>query len=67
MPTIELTDEQAEELRDVLAVAVETYPPHDADEDDEQAWLADMVDADKIHARHRASVLSDILHLLETA
>jgi hypothetical protein len=67
MPTIELTDEQAEELRDVLAVEVDKYPPHDADEDDEQAWLADMVDADKLQARHRASVLSDILELLEIA
>jgi hypothetical protein len=67
MPTIELTDEQAEELKDLLASAVAQYPPHDADEDDERAWLADMVDADKIQARHRASVLSDILHLLEIA
>jgi hypothetical protein len=48
MPTIELTDEQAEELRDLLAVELEKYPPHVADEDDERAWLADMVDADKI-------------------
>lgn len=67
MPTIELTDEQAEELRDVLAVEAAKYPPHDAAEDDEREWLADMVDADKIQARHRASVLSDILHLLEIA
>jgi len=46
---------------------VDKYPPHDADEDDELAWRADMVDADKIQARHRASVLSDILELLEIA
>lgn len=67
MKKIELTDEQAEELRDLLASEAEKYPPHDADEDDERAWLADMVDADKVQARHRASVLSDILHLLEIA
>jgi hypothetical protein len=67
MPTIELTAEQAEELRDLLAVEAGKYPPHEADEDDEEAWLADMVDADKIQARHRASVLSDILELLEIA
>jgi hypothetical protein len=67
MPTIELTDEQADELRDVLVMEADKYPPHDAAEDDERGWLADMADADKIQARHRASVLSDILHLLEIA
>ncbi len=67
MPTIELTDEQAEELRDLLTVEVCKYPPHGADEDDERGWLADMVDADKLQARHRCSVLSDILQLLEIA
>jgi hypothetical protein len=67
MPTIELTAEQAEELKDLLTVEVCKYPPHCVDEDDERGWLADMVDADKIQARHRCSVLMDILQLLEIA
>jgi len=59
MPTIELTDEQAEELKDVLtdhiSEATEYLAGYDAD------------DGDHIQYRHQLSVLSDILHLLEIA
>jgi|688.fasta_scaffold109655_3 hypothetical protein len=57
MPTIELTDEQAEELRDVLQREID--------------HLSAMVDGsnhpDDIIDQHRKSVLSDILELLEIA
>ena len=57
MPTIELTDEQAEELREVLARQID--------------YLRHMVEGsnhpDDIEDQHRMSVLSDILHLLEIA
>lgn len=57
MPTIELTDEQAEELRDVLQREID--------------HLSHLVDgsshADDIIDQHRKSVLSDILELLEIA
>jgi hypothetical protein len=57
MPKIELTDEQAEELMDVLAREID--------------HLGHMVDGsmhpDDIEDQHRKSVLSDILHLLEIA
>jgi hypothetical protein len=57
MPTIELTDEQAEELRDVVADEIDYI--RDVYEDDQNA--------EAIQQRHRISVLSDILHLLEIA
>jgi hypothetical protein len=59
MPTIELTDEQAEELMDVLVYESDrlTFAVKDADPSDEDA----------IATRHTVSVLSDILHLLEIA
>lgn len=57
MPTIELTDEQAEELRDVVADEIDYI--RDIYEDDQSA--------DAIQEMHRISVLSDILHLLEIA
>jgi hypothetical protein len=57
MPTIELTDEQAEELRDLLQVEI-----------DRLTHLAgDSTHADDIIDQHRKSVLSDILELLEIA
>ena len=59
MPTIELTDEQAEELRDVLHWKVDQLTAN------VRALRAD--DPDSVEYRHRASVLSDILHLLEIA
>jgi hypothetical protein len=58
MPKIELTDEQAEELRDVLHREI--------------AHLAELIalpdaSGDSIQDSHVRSVLSDILHLLEVA
>ena len=58
MPTIELTDEQAEELRDTISASIVTLQ---ADK------IFDPSDADDIATFHRMSVLSDILHLLEIA
>jgi len=57
MPTIELTDEQAEELRAVLQ-------DHIAETDNA---LAGYDDDECTEVRHIVSVLSDILHLLEIA
>jgi hypothetical protein len=57
MPTIELTDEQAEELRDVITSDIEYHRDVYVHEEG----------ADAIHARHRADVLSEILELLEIA
>lgn len=58
MPTIELTDEQAEELRDVLQREI-----------DHLAELIALPDASgaSIQDAHVRSVLSDILELLEIA
>jgi len=61
MPTIELTDEQAEELRDVLSAQLVRLADALSDDDTERPT------ADMVEARHIASVLSDILHLLEIA
>jgi hypothetical protein len=63
MRTIELTDEQAEELRDVLAYECDKLDreAHDA------ACLGGYDDSAAIMYRHQKSVLSDILHLLEIA
>ncbi|NDE18102.1 hypothetical protein EBZ80_24605 [bacterium] len=59
MPTIELTDEQAQELKDLLFYEIEkldewlpSYAPHSPDH---------------VTATHEKSVLSDILNLLEIA
>jgi hypothetical protein len=57
MKTIELTDEQAEELRDVVADEIDYI--RDVYEDDQNA--------EAIQQRHRIPVLSDILELLEIA
>jgi hypothetical protein len=59
MPTIELTDEQAEELTNLLTDHVA----------ERQNYLAGCDDdaGDHIQYRHVLSVLSDILHLLEIA
>jgi hypothetical protein len=59
MPTIELTDEQAEELKSVLA-------DHLSEAEDYLSGYDDG-DGDHIQYRHQLSVLSDILHLLEIA
>jgi len=63
MPTIELTDEQAEELRSALQ--------YECDNLDREAREAECVggwdDANAIAYRHQKSVLSDILELLEIA
>jgi hypothetical protein len=58
MPTIELTDEQAEELKDVLQGAINSL-----------TVLIQCSDAsgESIQDAHVRSVLSDILHLLEIA
>ena len=58
MPTIELTDEQADELSDTIAASIVILQ---ADR------IFDPSDADDIATLHRLSVLSDILHLLEIA
>jgi len=58
MPTIDLTAEQAEELRDTLAACLVISQ---ADK------IFDPSDADDIAVLHRMSVLSDILELLEIA
>ena len=57
MPTSELTDEQAEELRDLLQVEID-HLDH---------LVGDSVHPDDISDLHRKSVCSDILHLLEIA
>ena len=57
MPKIELTDEQAEELRDVLQVEIARLAH----------LVGDSTHADDISDQHRKSVLSDILELLEIA
>ena len=58
MPTIELTDEQADELRDLLASEIQYVADVYAD---------DEANPDAVQEQHRASVLSDILELLEIA
>jgi hypothetical protein len=58
MPTIELTDEQAEELRDALDARIAYW--------DEQI-LANAGMGDALDRQHIRSVLSDILELLEIA
>ena len=59
MPTIELTDEQAAELMDVLGTEIDMWI--------NELKGGDPTDADHIALSHRLSVLSDILHLLEIA
>jgi sugar (pentulose or hexulose) kinase len=63
MKTIELTDEQAEELRSVII--------YECDRLDEEIKSAERLggddDAGAIQYRHEKSVLSDILRLLEIA
>ncbi len=59
MPTIDLTDEQAEELKSVLA-------DHLSEAEDYLSVFADDY-RDHIQYRHQLSVLSDILNLLEIA
>ena len=58
MKTIELTDEQAEELRDLLESEIQFITDTTAE---------DFVTADAIQARHLGGVYADILHLLEIA
>jgi hypothetical protein len=58
MPSIELTEEQADELRDTIAASMVILQ---ADR------IFDPSDADDIAVLHRMSVLSDILELLEIA
>jgi hypothetical protein len=57
MPTIELTDEQAWELRDVLQQVINNLTD----------LVGDSTHPDDLIDLHRKSVLSDILHLLEIA
>jgi hypothetical protein len=59
MPKIELTDEQAEELRDALEVEMERL-----DRRLRKFPRADN-DPDVLQVKHVRSILSDILHLLE--
>jgi|694.fasta_scaffold00668_52 hypothetical protein len=63
MPTIELTDEQAEELRTALLCECDRL----ADDIKAAERMGGADDADAIQYRHEKSVLSDILHLLEIA
>jgi hypothetical protein len=58
MPTIELTDEQAEELKNTLADEIDRLGV-------ELDHIGNPVDA--FAAEHSRSVLSDILNLLEIA
>jgi len=57
MPTIELTNEQAEELKDVLQREIDHL----------SALVGESNHPDDIIDQHRKSVLSDILELLEIA
>ena len=59
MPQIELTDEQAEELRDAICVVM--------DNADGRMQSRSPGDPDYIECAHKKSVLSDILELLEIA
>ncbi len=63
MPTIELTDEQAKELRAVIG--------YECDRLDEDIKFAERLggadDPGAIQYCHEKSVMSDILHLLEIA
>jgi hypothetical protein len=61
MPAIELTDEQADELRDALKERMDTL-----DRKIKKLARPDD-DPDVIQVRHVQSVLSDILELLEIA
>jgi len=63
VPTIELTDEQAEELRDALLYECSRL----TGEAENAARMGGDSDPDAIALRHQQSVLSDILHLLEIA
>jgi hypothetical protein len=60
MPKIELTDEQAEELKQLIEEEFGRI-----NEQWEDRYPSD--DPDLIEAQHRESVLRDILHLLEIA
>ena len=61
MPTIELTDEQAEELKDVLQREIDGVSESISDD------LLRLIEPDYIERTHRKSVLSDILEILEIA
>jgi hypothetical protein len=61
MPTIELTDEQADELRDVLQREIDGVSESISDD------LLRLIEPDYIERTRRKSVLSDILELLEVA
>jgi hypothetical protein len=63
MPTIELTDEQAEELRCALQYECDNLDR----EAHESACAGGYDNPDAIAYRHQKSVLSDILELLEIA
>ena len=64
MPTIELTDEQAEELMNAIQCEIARL-----NSEGQQASCIGTpeCDADAIAYQHSSSVLSDILHLLEIA
>ena len=59
MPTIELTDEQAEELREAIVSVI--------DDADSYMHTCHPGDPDHVDCVHRKSVLFDILELLEIA
>jgi|LakMenE18May11ns_1017448.scaffolds.fasta_scaffold9332195_3 phosphoglycerate-specific signal transduction histidine kinase len=61
MPTIELTDEQADELSDALKERIDTLDRR------LRKFTRPDDDPDVIQVRHVQSVLSDIIHLLEIA
>jgi hypothetical protein len=58
MPQIELTDEQVDELRDLLESEIQFITDTTAD---------DEANPDAIQARHRGDLYADILELLEIA
>jgi hypothetical protein len=59
MPTIDLTDEQAEELKDAIWVVMDNAGA--------RMQSCSPGDPDYIECEHKRSVLSDILELLEIA
>jgi len=58
MPRIELTDDQAEELMDILTSRIDFR---------KSDWRYDPTNADDLEAMHGINILSDILHPLEIA
>jgi hypothetical protein len=63
MPSIELTDEQARELEDLVDAEVCRLKDLAGDADDVQR----LIDADWHENRHRLGLMKEVLYLLEIA